>query len=606
MNPFSTFFKISNLKISNFSVFISTFSIYTFFVSAFFVFTFFSANTIFAQSKKLKKQYESAKSAFQAQKYGEASTIFQLILLSKDKKANIIFQNSHYYLGLIYLQNKELGNAQTKLKEFLQKCNETSAKNEALFHLANISFQLFEQEKNTQYITDAYNYLSAIQDQSFETQIYQMKGNYLQKLTKNELKPIVESQKESKKDSLINKIYLHKWASELENIEDLRKMEVFAKNNNLQVPEKRKILGEKFKRNQYRVAMILPFEHEKIKKRDCTAVAKISFQMYQGMRLAQNDINKDTTSNMPKMELLAYEINKDQNQKLDDLLKSPEIKEADVVIGSLYDNFFVKIANQLQTEKNHIVHPITVQDSILKSNFTYSYYPTQSIMMQKVAEFAHSKIPLKTTIILCDNLQKNKQLATFYQRSCEKLGITVLIFEQINVTEKEKIGQILEKQKSNSTNIGSILLITTAQGLALELMKKMESLGINVPIFAPDTWLRFQDLSFEQLEKNKVRFFQHDYANYESEEARKFRVKFANFSRQEPTQYAYMGYEMAYFWHNVLRSFGTKRDLSSDFSKYPIQKGVITPAIDFQNGKNNQSILILRLDKDNKLVVAEE
>lgn len=564
-----------------------------------FLLFFLGVNTAFAQSKKLKKQYETAKLAFQNQKYTEADKLFQAILLSKDKNAGVIFQNTAFYVGLIYLQEKKLNDAQSQFKKFVEKYPSNPAKNEALYHLANTHFQLYQSDSNLDHINNALDYLSKIQDAGFAKDIYEIKGNYLKNLSKNTLKPLAENQK----DTLIQKIYLHKWATELENIEDLKKMETFAKNNNLVLPEKRKILGEKLNRNMYRIAMIMPFEHEKIKKRDSSAVAKISFQMYQGMRLAQKEINKDTTGNMPKLEVLGYEINKDQSEKLDNLLKSPEIQQSDVIVGSLYDNFFVKIAQQTQNQKNHVVNPISVQDSILKTDFSYTYYPTQSTMMQKVAEFAHTKIPLKTTIILYDNLPKNQLLANFYKQHCEKLGISILAYEQVKSTEKEKIVEILKQQ--NSTNIGSVLLVTTAQGLAQELMKQINDKKLDFPVFAPDTWLRFQDLNFEDLEKNKVHFFQHDYANFDSPEAKKFKINYSNFSRKEPTQYAYMGYEMTYFWYNALISMGVKRNLKDDFAKYPIQKGVITPQIDFQNGKQNQSILLLKMDKENKLIVAD-
>lgn len=558
----------------------------------------FLPNQVLGQSKKLKKQYETAKLAFQNQKYTEATTLFQTILLSKDKKTEIIFQNSTYYLALIYLQEKRFTNAQEQFKTFISKYPNNPAKNEAHFHLADLAFKFFEENKSPENVAEAFQQLNSIQDPNFSENIYQMKGSYLGKLSTKELKPFL-----TYKDTLIQKMYLHKWASELETLEEMQEMEKFAKENNLVIPEKRKILGARNTRAKYRFAMIMPFENEKIKKRDSSNVAKISFQMYQGMRLAQKEIEKDSTGNNPKVELLAYEVNKDQSEKLDNLLKSPEIQNTDVIFGSVFDNFFMKIAQQAQAKQIYAVSPLSVQDSLLKNDFSYTYYPTQSTMMQRVANFAHKKVALKTTIILYDNLPKSKILANLYKQSCEKLGISVLAFEQINSTEKEKIKTILEKQEA--TNIGSIYFNTTSQALAVELMFQIGEKKLAFPVLVPDVWLRFQDVSFETLEKNKVHFFQHDYTDMENAKANLFKLNYFKLSKKMPTQYAYMGYEMFYFWYEVMKKLGTKRNLKTDFEKFPVQDGVITPKIDLRNGKSNQFVPLLKMDKD-KLVIVED
>lgn len=551
----------------------------------FFILLFLLTSThLYAQKapRKVRKNYENAKKNFDNKDYNTASDFFKLVYLYKEKTE--LTAVATFYQALCEYK-KESWQAALQSFENAEKFTENSKiSNEAKFYLIDINFRLLQTEKSLQLIKN-------FPDNTFKNQLENIKGYYLKPISAERLENFLQT---FPKDTLIAQILIDKKAAEVDNAKDLDKLKKLCTEFGQILPEKRKLIGENYFKKQYNVAIILPFELAKLKKRgDTSFVSKIALHLYQGMRLAKKEL--DSLNKKSTIELRTYDLLKDDETGLQDLIKKNDWKDIDFVVGPLFEKQFETLTNELTKKNINFLFPMSLDDKILKNEFTYSFLPTQQTQISQLIDFSKTKYNSKSVLILYDNLPKNKTFAEKYKQNCEKQGIEIIGFQEMNGDDLLNIPAFLEK--INTTSVGHIFISTTSQLLVQESLRHIKNRKFECPIFAPDAWFKFEDVTLETYEQQKVHFWVNDYVDLDNEKAIIFKNKYFRFARSQATQNSYIGYEILHWISNVLSKYGTLKNYETFLSQEKEEKGLVTPKILINEKRNNQFVPIFKVEK---------
>ncbi|TAE71453.1 MAG: hypothetical protein EAZ85_10795 [Bacteroidetes bacterium] len=549
-----------------------------------FILYFICLGSLYAQKvpKKVRKNYENAQKSFKNNDFKNASDFFKLVYLYKEKTD--LTAIATFYQALCEYKQESWQAALQSFENAEKFTENPKISNEAKFYLVDINFRLLQTEK-------ALALIKKISDNSFKKELENMKGNYLKYVSTQRLKGFLET---SPQDTLIAQIWIDKRAGEIENAKELDELQKICNQYGQILPEKRKLAGENYFKKTYNIAIILPFELNKFKKRaDTSFVSKIALHLYQGMRIAKKEL--DTLDKKVNFKLRTYDLAKDDNESLQNLLKKDDWKDIDFVIGTIFEKQFETLTNELTKKKINFLFPMSLDDKLLKNEFAYSFLPTQNTQIEQLIDCGKTKYNTKSVVILYDNLPKNKVWAEKYKQNCENQGIEILLYQEMNPSELLEIPAALEK--INTSNTGHIFISTTSQLLAQESLKYIKNRKFECPIFAPDAWFKFQDINFEMYEEQKVHFWIHDYIDTDNEKALAFKTKYFNFTRSQATQNSYIGYEMLHWVANILSKNGTLKSYEASLMKEEAKKGLVTPKIIINNKRTNQFVPIFKVEK---------
>jgi ABC-type branched-subunit amino acid transport system substrate-binding protein len=531
-----------------------------------------------AQSRKVQKNYTIAYQLFNQGKYISAKDAFNEIRNSGEN--NKLVENAYFFYAKSAFENQETEVARDAFQAMLEKYPNWESRSEIQYILADIAFQNKDHELGLAY-------LKQIQNAGFKKDIAQMKGFYLTQTPLLKLRVLYQT---FPKDTIIAQVLVDKIATNSEDVSDYDLMESLIAEFKLTRPEKAKLKQIIYRRRPYKVGVMLPFDFEKLKKRETTTLADISINMYQGMRLAQKEM--DSLSQV-RFKLYAYEINRNSEADIDKMILKGEFNDMDLVIGPLFPDSYKKMIGISESKSFNLVQPLTSTQESEPRNFTYSFLPAFNEQADAVLNYINTKVDKKATVILYDRL--NKELAFAFQQKAQAAGIKILAMEEIKTVELNQIKTIISNL--NPSEIGSFMVSSSSQLLAQEVLKYMNVNGIKVPTFVPSAWLKFQDIDYAEYERFKILFIYPDYVNMDTPQSVHFKAAFQKFFKnEEPSQYAYLGYELAYLFAEMLDKYGTQNDFKRIFKQKGVIKGKIIEGIDFSKGSVNAYVPILRIN----------
>ncbi|MEO1655860.1 MAG: hypothetical protein AAFU64_20125, partial [Bacteroidota bacterium] len=325
-----------------------------------------------AQSKKTTKNYQLAREYLDSKKYSTAANLFEEILRSGEE--NNLTRFSQFFLAFIAKNENQLGRAKQYYQTLLEKYPNWDKRGEVYYNLADIAFRENEPELG-------FNYLKKINDPAFKNDIYHLSGYYFSKMDVLRLRLM---QQTFPQDTLIAQALVDKIAAESDDPESILFMMDLVNQMDLQLPERRKVGQLRYSRKPFKVAILLPFDYDRLKAQDTTNLSKVAMHLYQGMRLARKELDS-----LDKISLVfyAYDIGRNDGDKLNRLMYSEEFSDIDLLVGPIFDPLFKKLSEFAENQKINLISPLSSEEDLLTSEFTYLFYPSLRTQAQRMVDF---------------------------------------------------------------------------------------------------------------------------------------------------------------------------------------------------------------------------
>lgn len=382
----------------------------------------------------------------------------------------------------------------------------------------------------------------------------------------------------------------------------------------------------KAQNDTYRVALMVPLYLEQVDEAfyeadpsNKTLLTKpFSFlHFYEGFMIAADSV---VNSRNMQLELKVYDVDNDVT-KAQIAIDDPWLATADMIVGPFYLKAFNVVKNYAAEKDIPIVNPITQHSEIVDyhpnvikvkpslesqlaplDSLVRKYYHSNNIFIIKkdngvdrdiidsITAIANrnvdsvSYVPNKHIVDVIKKHQKRwKYLKIDFEASdylTDNISLDVNILKRnindstafanhvVNINyERDSLRHVKNYASTLRNNL--IIVYGNDKVFANEIVNKVTKLIENYPItvvMLPE-WSKYEGLFNDNLMKMHAIYFDDDYVDYQSIRTESFICKFRNRYETEPSEYAYQGFDIGWYFLNALRLFGGEmRDNLPDYN----------------------------------------
>ncbi len=580
------------------------------FIATAFLFLLVLSHQLIAQqpSDDIQAAYLKAKAYFRLGNYNQAKDGFSKLRDVNEKNPFALYAN--YFYGISVYQ---LGDTSEALETFrrLSITHDQWENREEL----NIWYGKILLEQGDFY--KGLQVLNSIQDQSIKKIAAKIKAN---ELVKYDSLPILQKGME---------------LNPYDSVLALRLAQVIDKKDVLERPvELQEFLIESFGLNKrdfdvidkevsqmketYNVGVVLPFMASSLNTTKGNKANQFVLDMYQGIQEAALELN----SRGERIRLFAFDTKRDSiaTQKIID---SGDLLQMDLIIGPLYPVPARLIKPYSERNKINLLNPLSTNAAIIGNNkYSFLINSTPETRARVAARYASNNFKNKRATIFYGQSEEDRLYAYAYKKyleldsfkinwitpvesavaSAEVLKTLTNVYKrvpggggQVYISNSKKIrvgdGDSLIYSRDS---LGHIMVATDQDKLLVfNVLSAVETRRDSVPLIGMESWLDFNQISFEQLERLGVVLVGQNYFDFTSVKVSAFKSAYLQKFNQLPTQYSYLGYESMRVFAEMLFRYGNYFQYGLNEEGY--HEGYLYKGFDYTNANDNQYVPILKL-----------
>ncbi|MDW7690283.1 ABC transporter substrate-binding protein [Flammeovirgaceae bacterium SG7u.111] len=533
----------------------------------------------FAQSNKANfKKYEYGKSLLNNEQYLQAMEVFRS--LASVQTENPYLEHALYFFGYSAYQSGKNDVAKNALLELAFKHPQWDKIQDAYYVLALIEFK----EEN---FIQGYEHLKKITDPKFADDVENLINNGLAN------QPV----------STLGNLYMNYPSDKLAKItwDALQKVEVYP--NHKEIYELlQEELGladssgmateiKSIKREVYSVAVVLPFFEKETNVESFDRKNQAVLDIYQGIAVAQEKLAEENI----QIELLAFDTEKDSLKTID-LLTDPGFRNVDMFIGPLYGNTIPVVADYAGTFGKVMINPVSSNEKIITGNpYAFLTSSTKATQARRAADYAFDSLASQEVYIISGLSATDAAMADVYARHFESKGGKVVLKQYFDYSKEGFEMMLKDFEPLAEDSLPHVFVSSSDPVVAVNTVSALQNLQANINIIAPSEWLDFRQLTYKQMERNKVHFIYPRYVDSSKPLTKDFERRYVNKNNLIPSAYAYMGYETMYFFGKMLHKYGT--GFYADLHTQKFVPGHILTGFDYEGGNDNQFVTILKFEE---------
>ncbi|UKN01501.1 LysM peptidoglycan-binding domain-containing protein [Paracrocinitomix mangrovi] len=365
------------------------------------------------------------------------------------------------------------------------------------------------------------------------------------------------------------------------------------------------------KKGTYKIAVFLPFmfaqndiEMSKTLKigqhRELDPTTKISFQFYQGLKLAVDSLKQAGLN----VDLYAFDTKKDSNA-IAKIMDSEEFNNVDLVIGPLYKNTIAYVVNRCAKENIKVVLPFKVDAGVLHEHSNVFKCVTSNMTLMDgtidylVENHAHHNIIILKPYSESDKALYERAKARFNEKITGKPSMNgkILEYEWGSSSGRE----INAKMRKDTT---SIFIIPSNDPKyvtgALNRLNKVVNLNpyaknLKVVAFGFEDWNNFDAIDVLHREKLNQHYSTYRYVDYNTGKGLNFVKSYRYHTGIDPTVYSTQGFDVGMYFLSAMYLYGTSFDQYLKMHNMPlVQNSFSFKSIAAGSGFENQSVSVVK------------
>jgi ABC-type branched-subunit amino acid transport system substrate-binding protein len=520
----------------------------------------------------LATKYENAKQLIGAQKYTLAMAELQSVIAANQATYS---PAAMYLFAVAAVQSKKYPEATQKLNLLKNAYPNWSNNEDAAFLEATIAFIQKEYDR-------ALTLTESIASKDLADEAVAMKYHYLSQVTEKAVWQDLVSRHNN--DKTLGQWYADRLGSgwytpaDKETLESLIKK--FKLDKNKYLPENQQTV----KKTSFNVAVLFPFPQNEAEVK--ARRNQFATDLYAGLLLAQDSLAKQKI----QLNLFTYDAPADTN-KIKSTLQLPEMSNMDLIIGPVYKSASKVISRFAQQHTINSINPLSDDLYLVKNNLNlYLFESSITTRAKQSAAYAIQNFPLKTALIISENKEEDTTFANAYKREFERLGGKITQYKKFN--PKTTSGATLLANIDLKT-LGHILLLSNTPAVAVFTLSTLAQNEATTPLITYPSWLNVNQISLSQFNNREIYFIYPKFIDNTQLGPQQFRRKYATRFKVPPTVYAYSGFEMLYYFGQVLQKYGSR--FNGGLQNEGPVSGVIFQGIGYAGAQDNQYVPLLRM-----------
>lgn len=309
-------------------------------------------------------------------------------------------------------------------------------------------------------------------------------------------------------------------------------------------------------------------------------------EFYEGLLIATDSLRNQGMS----INLFTYDT-KNDSININDILHQPKFADIDLIIGPIFNNKFEIVADFAHKNNINIVSPVMSNSDVLKQNSNFfQVFPSNkaqiNLLTENMTQYSNDNLVL---IHNNDSLQyekneyvKNKILSCFkdsfnltdsllqYNDSISSIDSVIDNIQFKEVVFADSINTIIHALRKDKNNI--IVIPSNNQAFVSDLVTKLNYISVtleyNIKLFGMNKWQRFNNIEPDYYYNLNLTIQSPFYIDYKKEKVKDFVLKYRDEYKSEPSQFAFHGFDVGYYFFNALFNYG--KEFNSCINNYNI------------------------------------
>ena len=319
--------------------------------------------------------------------------------------------------------------------------------------------------------------------------------------------------------------------------------------------------------------------------------SKNGIEFYEGMKLALDSLEKGGF----KGKIHVYDYNLD-SAGFAKLMKKPELKEMDLIIGPLSGKKFEAVLKFAKENKINMVAPTLQGNNILMGNMNVSKVtPSYATQAEAIGKYAAEKFAGQNIILFNSANPKDKPYINTFRKTANAL-LSKSTSDSVKEVTFATLKNFISKTKPNI-----IVIPSTNQSFVTEAVNKLyltkQETKDSIIVFGMSNWMDYESLDFGYLNTLHATVSSYQFIDYNNPQTKKFILRYRSQYKSEPSSTVFSGFDVGYFYLSGLQKYGN--DLQMKLPELKL-KGFQTEFNFFQpdsgSGYENKGVGIMQFE----------
>jgi LysM repeat protein len=336
----------------------------------------------------------------------------------------------------------------------------------------------------------------------------------------------------------------------------------------------------------FKITLIAP-----LKKEDGTADL-VGVPFLGGALIAVNEMKNNGLT----IKLNTFDIG--NHNSIDRILNAPELKESNLIIAQASVNDLSTLAAYASENRIHLVIPGESKAHTLVRNNPYviQLYPSEEAVLQKLVskQYSENIAPILIKPVKPDSLMLEKYRTVLKRR----FGNIIEQTHQMGLRNLE-YKNIMDASKLNLIFVCPVAESSKNQPFVSDLIARLNLVKNRLSVYGNDTWQNFEFIEKSHYFNTNVHLTQPFSVNYNDEATKVFVQQYRKAYNNEPGKYAFLGYDVTYYFLAVLRKYGSEfQDCLSGFDAILLQSQYKLQRNNINDGFINEGCFLLEYTRD--------
>lgn len=288
------------------------------------------------------------------------------------------------------------------------------------------------------------------------------------------------------------------------------------------------------------------------------------------------------------------------------ILKKKEVQQSHLIIGPFYNSTFETVAKFAKEQKIPLVSPMIQNSKILLGNPLVSkVVPNNTSQMESMAEYISKNQKEANLILVHNDHQTDINLMNAFKSKLKSL-----------LPDKQGLMKEVNYKSAGFTGISNLLIggnkqnvlvvFSSDQVLVSQLLPKLDGKrdDFKIIVCGQSIWKNFDNIEADLFSKLNVHLPLNYYVDYQDPSVKRFIYKFREKNQTEPSQMAFLGYDITYYYLNALNNRGqnfhttlwqipgTGMSTGFEFFRDSSDKGFENKACSIVKFENNQLVKV--------------
>jgi LysM repeat protein len=323
----------------------------------------------------------------------------------------------------------------------------------------------------------------------------------------------------------------------------------------------------------YKIALILPLYLDELDATDPVRISESSkeddqayikpftfIQFYEGFMLAVDSLKKLGLN----AEVFVYDL-AENIEKAKQLLRNPEMKQMDLIIGPVFSSSFTIVANFAKEHHINIVNPFTTRSEVIAGNpYVLKLTPTVEQQFDQLVMYLN-KNHSRSQVFIAKHNPYRDETAFSLLRSYLNDGLDTRpppftdLYHEI-IYSRDSVYTFFHKASPDHENV--VITYSDDKVFILDFMRKLNELRDTFPttVIGIPEWKKIDFLEPEHLNNLNTQIMSDTYVDYDSPGVKQFISKYRLTYFTEPEDYAWRGYDIGWYFLSALMKFGPQFD----------------------------------------------